>query len=45
MIDAVLSHGDVETGENEVVKQVNREVFRVLKDGGHYLVVSGACLD
>lgn len=41
MLDAVLSHGEVETGESELVQKVNREVFRVLKTGGSYLVVSG----
>lgn len=41
MLDAVLSHGEVETGESELVKQVNREVYRTLKTGGWYLIVSG----
>lgn len=41
MLDAVLSHGEVETGESELVQKVNREVYRVLKTGGWYLVVSG----
>jgi len=41
MLDAVLSHGEVETGENELVKQVNREVFRVLKTSGYYIIISG----
>lgn len=41
MLDAVLSHGEVETGESELVKQVNREVFRVLKPKGYYIVFSG----
>lgn len=41
MLDAVLSHGEVETGENQVVKKVNSEVYRVLKDGGYYIIISG----
>lgn len=41
MLDAVLSHGEVETGENELVKKVNSEVYRVLKTGGYYIIVSG----
>lgn len=41
MLDAVLSHGDVETGDNLLVQRVNREVYRVLKEGSFYLIVSG----
>ena len=41
MLDAVLSHGEVETGESELVKSVNREVYRVLKPDRHYIIVSG----
>jgi predicted methyltransferase len=41
MLDAVLSHGEVETGDNEIVQQVNREIYRVLKPGGVWLVFSG----
>lgn len=41
MLDAVLSHGEDETGENEVVKAVIQEVYRVLKKGGQWLIFSG----
>lgn len=41
MLDAVLSHGEVETGDNDLVQRVNREVYRVLKDRGLYLIISG----
>lgn len=41
MLDAVLSHGEVETGESELVKSVNKEVYRVLKTGRHYVIISG----
>lgn len=41
MLDAVLSHGDIETGENEIVKLVVNEVYRVLKENGKWLIISG----
>jgi SAM-dependent methyltransferase len=41
MLDAVLSHGEVETGDNDLVQRVNQEVYRVLKPNGVYLIISG----
>lgn len=41
MLDAVLSHGRIETGEDVVVQKVLSEVYRVLKPGGVYMIFSG----
>lgn len=41
MLDALLSHGRNETGDDEFVIALQREIFRVLKPGGKWLIVSG----
>jgi hypothetical protein len=41
MLDALLSTGENDTGDNRSVIALNREVFRVLKEGGKYLIFSG----
>lgn len=41
LLDAALSHGEIETGEDPNVKSILRELHRVLKDGGKYLLFSG----
>jgi len=41
MLDALLSTGENETFDNAAVIALNKEVFRVLKNGGKYLIISG----
>jgi hypothetical protein len=40
-LDALLSHGGDETGTDERIISMMNEVWRVLKPGGKYLIVSG----
>lgn len=40
-MDALLSNGENESGENELVHKMLFEVFRVLKVGGTFWLISG----
>jgi SAM-dependent methyltransferase len=41
LLDAALSHGEDETGEDLNVQRIMRELHRVLKPNGKYLLFSG----
>ncbi len=40
-VDAFISNGKQETGENEGLNSLLKEVYRVLKPSGKYLIISG----
>lgn len=40
-VDALLSHGEDEYGNNKRIKKLMKEVFRVLKENGSFILISG----